>query len=243
MLSGCRTHLLRGVISTIAILLLALIVGCGKQESETPNSEKPASKKAASDGALEPQTFAKTGPGADEQNCFECNAKGTVNCKAQGCVKGMAECPGPCVRLTKGKWERMTVAGHDPSELWQKIRVANGWQAYSQGHVGEVITVVNGAMVNQGRCQVCGGTTRVDCRTCKKTGTQPCEICEGKKFIPTSWTATNNPWFNRQPDVIRLRDGRVLLGKVAANTGDEAIIRARDGSITRVKRADILPAR
>lgn len=229
--------------SAIGILLFVCTFGCGKQESATSKAKTPASKRSASATALETQPVAIVGPAADEKNCFGCAATGSVKCKAQGCVQGMAECSGPCVRLTKGKWERMTVAGHDPSELWQKIRVANGWQAYSQGHAGEVITVVNGAMVNQGPCQVCGGTTRVECKTCRKTGTQPCEICEGKKFIPQPWTATDNPWFNRQPDIIRLRDGRVLLGKIAAKTGDEAIIRARDGSITRVKGADISPAK
>lgn len=222
-----------------------LLTGCDKASQSTTSKTTPAQKGgiAASDVQSKDARLAAvvpSAPGTGEKNCFACNAAGEVPCKARGCAKGMAECPGPCARLTKGVWEHMNVPGHAPGELWQKVRVANGWQSYSQAHVGEVFTVANGAMVNQGKCPVCGGTTRVECKTCKKTGKEPCEVCSGKKFIPVAWTSTDNPWFNRQPDLIRLRDGKVLLGKVAGTSGNEAIIRSRDGKITRVPKQDIM---
>ncbi len=137
----------------------------------------------------------------------------------------------------------MNVAGHDPNELWQKFPNQNGkgYQVWNQGHVGEVITYQNGVAVNTGPCKICGGTTKVTCGVCKGTGKSTCEVCEGKKFIPKAWTPTDNPWFNRQPDVIRLADGQVFLGRVAAISGDDATIVTRDKKVLHVKASDILP--
>ncbi|HYG35822.1 MAG TPA: hypothetical protein VEC99_13610 [Clostridia bacterium] len=136
----------------------------------------------------------------------------------------------------------MNVAGHDPKELWQKFpKRGGGYQAWSQGHQGEVVAMQNGEPVNIGTCKTCGGSTKVDCRTCKAEGKVPCHMCGGKKFVPIAWTPTNNPWLNSQPDVIRLRDGRVLLGKVVVAIGDESTIKLREGKFVREKTADILP--
>ena len=138
----------------------------------------------------------------------------------------------------------MEVAGHDPKELWQKFPNQSGrggYQAWTQGHVGEVIQYQNGVAVNVGKCTVCGGKTKVTCKTCKGTGKQTCEICQGKKFIPLAWTPTDNPWFNSQPDLIRLKDGRTILGRVAMAVGDDRTIVTRDKLTLRVKASDILP--
>lgn len=145
------------------------------------------------------------------------------------------------MKLSKGTWVHMNVAGHDPKELWQYFPNSNGrgGRSWSQAHVGEVIVMQDGQPVNTGPCKTCAGTTRVECQTCRGKRKQTCVICEGKKFIPVAWTETDNPWFNRQPDLIRLNDGRVLLGKVAASAGEELIIRLRDGKTTRVKKGDV----
>ena len=50
-----------------------------------------------------------------------------------------------------------------------------------------------------------------------------------------TWTPTDNPWFNNQPDVIRLADGQMLLGRVAAEVGDDRTIITRDKKILHVK--------
>jgi len=203
-----------------------LFAGCGKQ---------------ASDSTPKPPVG---GPGPNEKVCFECKGQGTVACRAPGCTNGQVDCPEPCLKLSKGAWIHMTVAGHDPSELWQKFPNKNGqggYQTWNQDHVGEVIVYKNGVAVNIGECKVCGGTTKVTCPVCKGTGKQVCEICEGKKFIPVAWTLTNNPWLNSQPDLIRLKDGRVLLGRVAVAIGDERTIITRDKKTLHVKAPDILP--
>ena len=137
----------------------------------------------------------------------------------------------------------MDVAGHDPSELWAKFPNQSGlggYQAWNQHHLGEVIVYQNGVAVNIGKCKVCGGTTKVTCSVCKGTGKVTCPICSGKKFIPIAWTPTDNPWFNSQPDVIRLADGQVLLGRVAASLGDDRTIITRDKKILHVKASEIL---
>lgn len=182
-------------------------------------------------------------PGQDEKACFACAAQGTVPCRVAGCRDGKVECPGPCLKLTRGAWVHMTVAGHDPSELWQKFPNAKGkgYQAWNQHHLGEVIVMQNGGAVNIGPCRICGGTTRVPCAACKGQGRQTCEICQGKKFVPLAWTATDNPWLNRQPDLIRLKDGRVLLGKIVLSSDDDRAIKTRDGKITHVNVSEILP--
>ena len=187
---------------------------------------------------------AESGPGPNEKVCFVCQGEGTVPCRASGCAKGQADCPGPCLKLTRGAWIHMNVAGHDPSELWQKFPNQSGnggYQAWNQHHVGEVIAYQNGVAVNTGPCKICGGSTKVTCRVCKGTGKATCELCQGKKFIPTAWTATDNPWFNSQPDVLRLADGQVVLGRVAATSGDDATIVTRDKKVLHVKTSDILP--
>lgn len=228
-------HLLRTLSSSI--LLCLMLAGCGEPADNTKPAKKADSAKTTSSAATTPPVAT---PGKDEQTCFECKGVGTGSCRA--CVKGKAECPGPCMRLTKGTWVHMNVAGHDPKELWQQFRGSGGkgGQAWNQNHVGEVVVIQNGEPVNIGPCKICGGTTRVTCPTCKGEGRQACPICEGRKVVPLAWTATDNLWFNRQPDIIRIKDGRVLLGKVAATVGSEVILRLRDGKTMRVNQADVL---
>jgi hypothetical protein len=147
------------------------------------------------------------------------------------------------MKLTRGTWIHMNVAGHDPKELWQKFPNASGkggYQAWTQGHVGEVIAMQNGEAVNIGPCKVCGGAATVECRGCKGQGTQLCDICRGQKFIPTAWTPSDNPWLNSQPDVIHLSDGRFFLGKVVVSSGEEWTIRLSEGKFIHVKATDIL---
>jgi len=98
----------------------------------------------------------------------------------------------------------------------------------------------DGKPTNTGKCKICGGTTKVTCPVCKGTGKETCPICKGKKFIPAAWTPTDNPWFNSQPDVIRLADGQMMLGRVAASVGDDRTIITRDKKILHVKVSDIL---
>jgi hypothetical protein len=215
-----------------------LFAGCGKQPETTKS--QPA---VVTNSTPAPAPEAVAGPGPGEKVCFGCKGDGIVPCLVPGCVNGQADCPGPCLKLSRA-WIHMDVAGHDPSELWAKFPDQigqGGYQAWNQHHLGEVIVYQNGVAANIGKCKVCGGTTKVTCSVCKGKGKVTCPICSGKKFIPEAWTPTNNPYFNRQPDIIRLADGRVLLGRVAATVGDDITIVTRDKKILHVKPSDILP--
>ena len=206
-----------------------LFAGCGK----------PATPKTVTTNSASPKV---TGPGSNEKVCFQCNGAGTVPCRAPGCVNGKVDCPGPCLKLSKGIWKHTDIDGKPSDVLWQEFTSADGrWtMAWSEHHLGEVIVVQDGKPTNIGKCKICGGTTKVTCPVCKGTGKETCPICKGKKFIPAVWTPTDNPWFNSQPDVIQLADGQVLLGRVAASLGDDRTIITRDKKILHVKASEIL---
>jgi hypothetical protein len=211
-----------------------LFVGCEQKSTDS-------AKQSSASGSKPPVV---AGPGPNEKVCFQCNGVGTVVCPAPGCKEGKVDCPGACLKLTRGTWIHMTVDGHGPNELWQKFPNSSGlggYQAWNQNHVGEVVVYQNGVAVNIGKCKVCGGTTKVTCSACKGTGKQTCEICNEKKFIPVAWTRTDNPWFNSQPDLIRLKDGQVILGRVALSSGEDRMIVTRDKKVIHVNASDILP--
>jgi hypothetical protein len=221
----------------LACFLGALVfAGCGKQSSA------PESQANAITNSAPPPLPKVASPGPNEKVCFECRGQGTVACRAPGCTNGEVDCPGPCLKLSKGAWIHMTVAGHDPSDLWITFTKADGGtMSWNQNHVGDVIQMQNGNPVNIGKCKVCDGTGKVTCSVCKGTGRQTCPVCNGTKFVPVAWTPTDNPWFNSQPDLIRLKDGRVFLGRVAMAIGEERTIITRDKQTLHLKASDILP--
>jgi hypothetical protein len=215
------------------LTLTLLMVGCSPKSSDASKSSSSADSAAA--------TAAPATPDKDHQQCFACEGKGTGACKA-GCASGQVECPGPCLKLTRGKWEHMNVAGHSPTELWQKFPNGPGqWTAWTQGHVGEVIVVKNGKAENIGKCKQCGGSTKIQCTVCGGKGQQVCEYCEGTKLVPVDWKPDDNPVLNRQPDLIRLKDGRALLGRVAMRSGTKYTIKTRDGKMVSIDASEIVP--
>ena len=216
-------------------LCLGLLAGCGKPAPDSAKSSVEATSSSAPASQAE-------GSKEHEKICFACNGSGTIKCLAPGCQDGGVDCPGPCLKLTRGVWIHMTVAGHPPTDLWQKFGQSDGsYTAYNQGHVGHVIALQNGKAVDTGPCKICGGTGKVPCSVCKGTGRETCLICEGKKYIPDAWTPTDNPWLNRQPDLIRLTDGRMLFGKVVSTIGTNLTVKTRDGKWIHVGAADIMP--
>jgi len=164
-----------------------------------------------------------------------------MKCTAPSCRNGEAECPGQCLKLTKGTWIHMEVAGHPPTDVWQKFTTpAGGWRAYNQNHVGHIIKLQNGDFKEVGRCPICKGTTRVKCTVCNGTGEVVCNICDGKKVVPASWTAFDNPKMKSQPDHFRLKDGTVLVGRQVVIMGSHTTIRTAKGDVE-VNTADIVP--
>jgi len=223
------------------LVAAALLAGCGKSSSSSANPTPPVSTAAALP-ATNPPAATVEGPPAGEKVCFACKGKGTVKCLAPGCVDGMVDCPGACLKLDRGTWVHMDVPGHPATDVWQKFFKANGsYAAYNQNHVGHVIVLQNGDYVDSGACPICGGTGKVQCSVCKGTGQQPCPICNGKKCIPESWTPADNPWLNSQPDLIRLYDGRILFGKVVGTMNTVVTIKTRDGKWLPIEQTNIMP--
>lgn len=191
--------------------------------------------------ACRDRTAGPVKPRKGEQVCFECGGKRHLTCVARGCQKGHIECPSPCLKLSQGQWERLDVVGHAPDELWQKFpKAGGGYEAWNHHHVGEVIQTEGGNPRNIGKCQTCKGTSRVPCRTCLGKGAQACFVCEGKAVVPAAWTSANNPRINNHPDLIRLRDGRAFVGRIAMQAGSFSTIRTRDGRLIDVSTGDIL---
>jgi len=102
---------------------LALCGGCGQSASDASKSSSSGVSNVSSQAASPPK---------DQKICFQCLGQGFVVCRT-GCVAGKQECPGPCMKLTRGAWIHMNVAGHDASELWQKFPNASGVSAGTNG--------------------------------------------------------------------------------------------------------------
>jgi hypothetical protein len=168
-----------------------LFTGCGKQQPDAPQSQPTVTTNAAPSPVKE-----AAAPVPAEKVCFDCKGEGTVPCRAAKCVNGQTDCPEPCLKLSHGVWRHLDLPGYGPGELWQEFLNQGdgmGYQAWSQQHLGEVITHQNGVPVNIGKCKVCGGTTRVKCDVCQGTGKQTCPICNGKKSVPAALAPTDNP--------------------------------------------------
>jgi hypothetical protein len=236
-----RVHPIIFAIFSILIFVSSCSEKPSAQRSSAPDPEATVAG-GEPDASLPAKALATSAVDKDHQACFMCEGKGMAPCHGIGCVEGKTECPGACMRLSKGKWERMTVAGHGPDELWQKFYTSGGgYQAWNQAHVGEVVVMQAGKPVNIGQCPKCSGATKVACAVCGGKGQTTCEFCEGKKVVPAGWTANDNPVLNRQPDLIRLKDGRALLGRVASHVGTKYTIRTRDGWMVEVELSEIVP--
>jgi hypothetical protein len=172
------------------------------------------------------------------KTCFACNGKGKIKCP--NCLVGWAHCPNHCLQLSEGVWEHENVAGHPPTDLWRRFTKADGgWISFSQAHVGDLIVYQNGNPVDIGKCPVCGGTGKVQCPVCKGTDRILCPICDGKKVVPESWTAFDNPKMKNRPVHYQLKDGRIVIGRKIMTMGDEATLRTQNGDVS-VKIADIV---
>jgi hypothetical protein len=178
-----------------------------------------------------PATEEKTKP------CLLCVGSGKSKCA--NCVGGQANCPAPCLKLSDPGWKHMNVSGHPATDLWKSFPTKNGTQSWNQNHVGEIIKVVNGEVVNQGKCPTCGGTTKVKCATCKGTGIVTCTLSDGKKVVPESWSSFDNPKLKSRPTRFTLKDGRVILGRKTMVLGGSVTIKTEKGDET-VQASDIV---
>ena len=188
--------------------------------------------------------------------CPRCKGAGSAICRAPGCVNGKVECPGPCLKLSVGKWEHLNVAGHDPKELWQKFQGKGEWNAWTTAHIGEVIVIRDGKPVNIGTCSICQGHGKVDCKACEGTGKLVCTLCMGSKqltdakareYAANSQNQESALSINGEPigpskpsGQIKLKDGRSIDGKVIAVDEEVAWIKTSEGKTIQVKASDLL---
>ncbi|HET7625827.1 MAG TPA: hypothetical protein VFM25_11240, partial [Verrucomicrobiae bacterium] len=203
------------IFPAILRLFIAVFLTCAVATAISAETNAPATGEKISGEKMKP--------------CFQCHGTGKMKCPSRTCKDGETDCPGPCLKLTKGTWVHMNVAGHPATDVWQKFRTANGWQAYNQGHVGHVIKMVNGMPTDVGVCPICHGTTKVKCPVCKGTGVVVCDVCEGKKEIPESWSAFDNPKMKDRPSHFKMKDGAILIGRRKMIVGDETAILTETG--------------
>jgi hypothetical protein len=67
-------------------------------------------------------------------------------------------CPSNCLKPNDPRWAKVPGGG---DELWITFHYSNGYKRWSEHHVGQVITFVNGEPQNAGTCPTCGGTGTV----------------------------------------------------------------------------------
>lgn len=126
--------------------------------------------------------------------CPDCNATGTAPCKAPGCKDGQVPCPGDCIKLGKGRWVKGKPVGLTPSgrvnkteddgHMWIIFSSPNvNAHAWSEGHVGEVVKLVDGEYRNLGKCPICQGKGTIACKVCEGKGSVTCPTCKGEKEI------------------------------------------------------------
>ncbi|MFN7138921.1 MAG: hypothetical protein ACK4UN_06260 [Limisphaerales bacterium] len=146
--------------------------------------------------------------------------------------------------MSVGKWEKMDVPGHDPSELWQKFHYGKqrkSWKAWTHNHAGEIVGYdANGVPEIKGKCPTCKGSTKVNCDKCQGTGAITCSMCNGSKKVPDSWTDTSNPKVATDPNYIHLKDGRVIRGKIVLTTDTKIKIRTESGTYIDTTRDQVI---
>ncbi|MEN9676563.1 MAG: hypothetical protein RIS76_2459 [Verrucomicrobiota bacterium] len=213
----------------------------GPDETEIALTQKLEERRKAVGGKVQrlapdkPVTKART-PSAGEQHCFQCEGLGTLPCTVPKCRDGFLPCTGPCLKRHEGTWVPDTKHGGMARAV--KTPDRRTWFV-PEGHAGEVWVFEGGTLVSKGNCPTCGGRRTLDCQPCGRTGRLECESCEGTGVVPGEWKEADNPWFNRQPDVVRLKDGRAFLGREAG--GDDVVIlwKTRAGEIITVAREEV----
>lgn len=125
---------------------------------------------------------------AQAKPCETCKGTGGIGpCPTKGCVEGKIDCPGPCLKLSRGVWK-----DKDGLKV-QTFQLGGGkYMWISEHHLGEVWVQEKGEMVSKGQCTVCNGTTKVDDPACKGKGHKLCPDCKGNGVTgPACTTCTN----------------------------------------------------
>jgi hypothetical protein len=75
----------------------------------------------------------------------------------RSCMRGI--CPGSCLKPSDPRWQVIPSLG---AGKWCKFTMSDGhggtgWHAFSEGHMGDMIQMVDGKPTDMGPCPVCGG--------------------------------------------------------------------------------------
>ena len=112
-------------------------------------------------------------------DCPTCKGELLVPCKTVGEKDGQIACPNSCLKLAVGQWSKDGVGIQ-----WRTWRFGRATQTFSEHHLGDVMFTDLKAMPpisDQGKCPICGGTTKVDDPLCFGTGQIPCPTCVARK--------------------------------------------------------------
>jgi hypothetical protein len=123
----------------------------------------------------------KDAEGRDLVPCNRCLTTGQITCQGHRCKEGHVPCPGRCLKLSDGGWQR--IEGKDPNQLFMLYRFAGRTQAVSQAHVGEIFEVRLGKFYALGACPTCKKQTTITCKVCGGTGKTVCTECKGQKVV------------------------------------------------------------
>lgn|GEM_PF-3020404 len=200
----------------------------------------PQGAAAPATAAGEPAPVPPKPPAAPTKPCFQCKGVGKTTCPY--CVKGLMDCPAPCLKASTPGWQHLNVPGHKPEELWMKYPddTGSGYQAWSQDHIGQVVKRKDGRATIVETCPMCKGKAKLTCGTCNGASQMICNICTGTGVVPESWTAFDNPKLKTRPVHFKLRDGTEVIGRKVVESTNSITVRTEKGTVD-IKKADLAP--
>jgi hypothetical protein len=235
---------------TFVQLLIFVALGIGAYFYFHPHPSSASVKNSTPPPSAPPKVDIATGKPLIA--CPRCGGTGQVKCKEPFCKDGKVDCPGPCLKLSKGIWEKRQIDGQASDELWQSIPPGSK-QFLSQAHCGEIPVVRGGQLTTDGVCKICKGTTKVPCSVCHGTALVICPLCKGQKEIPdprapnpTSAqanaqknTSANPASTPHPPETIHLKNGTTITGNVVIKDAESVVIRMADGKTTQISAKEL----
>ncbi len=172
--------------------------------------------------------------------CPKCSGKGGEACKS--CKEGMIVCSGRCIKedtfsnkpVTKDGW--INVIAMDQNNITRHTQC-------HRVHLGEILDFVDNRFVPKGKCPICSGTGKCKCKRCNGTCTILCSLCLGKKEVGKN---KGNEYIKKQKEnekkqtiKIKMKDGKIIVGKKVIETKDKIGIKTEDGKLIMIPKGEI----